>query len=167
MKEIGVATAGQGSFAAAGAAGLTQLLTDAGVTMDGVRVVDGSGLTTEDQLTCRTLVDTLTRRRPARWCGRACAVAGQTGTLADRFGGTAGGGASGPRPARCATPPRWPARSSRCRAGPCHVRLRRQRARPRLGHLRGGRARRAGRHPPDATPRVVRPGRPWRRCRPG
>ena len=87
MKEIGVATSGQGSFAA-GAAGLTQLLTDAGVTMHGVRVVDGSGLTTEDQLTCRTLVDTLTREETGPVVREGLAVAGQTGTLALRFGGT-------------------------------------------------------------------------------
>ena len=87
MKEIGVATSGEGSFAA-GAAGLTQLLTDAGVTMEGVRVVDGTGLTTEDQLTCRTLVDTLTREETGPVVREGLAVAGQTGTLALRFGGT-------------------------------------------------------------------------------
>jgi serine-type D-Ala-D-Ala carboxypeptidase/endopeptidase (penicillin-binding protein 4) len=91
MKEIGLATAGQGSFAA-GAAGLTQLLTDAGVPMDGVRVVDGTGLTTEDSLTCRTLVDTLTREETGPVVREGLAVAGQTGTLEDRFGGTAAAG---------------------------------------------------------------------------
>jgi serine-type D-Ala-D-Ala carboxypeptidase/endopeptidase (penicillin-binding protein 4) len=87
MKEIGLATAGQGSFAA-GAAGLTQLLTDAGVPMEGVRVVDGTGLTTGDSLTCRTLVDTLTREETGPIVREGLAVAGQTGTLEDRFGGT-------------------------------------------------------------------------------
>jgi D-alanyl-D-alanine carboxypeptidase/D-alanyl-D-alanine-endopeptidase (penicillin-binding protein 4) len=91
MKEIGVATTGQGSFAA-GAAGLAGLLADAGVPMEGVRVVDGSGLTTEDQLTCRALVDTLTREETGPVVREGLAVAGQTGTLQFRFGGTAAEG---------------------------------------------------------------------------
>ena len=91
MKEIGLATGGQGSFVA-GAAGLTQLLTDAGVPMEGVRVVDGTGLTTEDSLTCRTLVDTLSREETGPVVREGLAVAGQTGTLEDRFGGTAAAG---------------------------------------------------------------------------
>jgi len=91
MKEIGLATAGEGSFAA-GAAGLTQLLTDAGVPMEGVRVVDGTGLTTEDALTCRTLVDTLSREETGPVVREGLAVAGQTGTLEDRFGGTTAAG---------------------------------------------------------------------------
>jgi serine-type D-Ala-D-Ala carboxypeptidase/endopeptidase (penicillin-binding protein 4) len=84
MKEIGLATSDEGSFAA-GAAGLTQLLGDAGVPLDGVRVVDGTGLTTEDQFTCTTLVDLLTRPDTGPVVRNSLAVAGQTGTLALRW----------------------------------------------------------------------------------
>ena len=52
LKEIGVATSGNGS-ATAGKAALTQLLTDAGVAVDGVGLVDGSGLSNQGRLTCR------------------------------------------------------------------------------------------------------------------
>jgi serine-type D-Ala-D-Ala carboxypeptidase/endopeptidase (penicillin-binding protein 4) len=87
MKEIGVATSGEGTWAA-GAAGLTDLLGDAGVQLDGVRVVDGSGLTIENQLTCGTLVDVLTLEGSGQVVRSGLAVAGETGTLADRWEGT-------------------------------------------------------------------------------
>jgi serine-type D-Ala-D-Ala carboxypeptidase/endopeptidase (penicillin-binding protein 4) len=87
MKEIGVATSGQGTWAA-GAAGLTSLLGEAGVPLDGVRIVDGSGLTVEDQLTCGTLVDVLTLEGSGPVVRAGLAVAGETGTLAERWQGT-------------------------------------------------------------------------------
>ena len=58
LKEIGVAASGEGSWDA-GAAGLTELLAEAGVPVDGVHVADGSGLSIENRFTCRTLVDVL------------------------------------------------------------------------------------------------------------
>lgn len=87
LKEIGVATSGEGTWAA-GAAGLTALLGEAGVSSEGVEVVDGSGLTIENRLTCRTLVDVLTREQTGPILRDGLAVAGQTGTLADRWRGT-------------------------------------------------------------------------------
>jgi D-alanyl-D-alanine carboxypeptidase/D-alanyl-D-alanine-endopeptidase (penicillin-binding protein 4) len=87
MKEIGLATSDAGTFAA-GATGLSQLLSDAGIPMDGVRVVDGTGLTTEDQFTCTTLVDVLTHPDTGPVLRDGLAVAGQTGTLALRWRNT-------------------------------------------------------------------------------
>lgn len=87
MKEIGVVTGGEGTFAA-GAAGVTGLLRDAGVPVDGVQVVDGSGLTIDNQLTCRTLVDVLTLAEAGPLVRAGLPVAGETGTLADRWQGT-------------------------------------------------------------------------------
>jgi len=84
MKEIGLATADQGTFAA-GAEGLSRLLSDAGVPLDGVQVVDGTGLTTADSLTCATLVGVLTRPETGPVLRDGLAVAGQTGTLAMRW----------------------------------------------------------------------------------
>ena len=84
MKEIGLATSAEGSFAA-GADGLGRLLSDAHVPLDGVQLEDGTGLTTEDRLTCTTLVDVLTRPDTGPVVRDGLAVAGQTGTLALRW----------------------------------------------------------------------------------
>jgi D-alanyl-D-alanine carboxypeptidase/D-alanyl-D-alanine-endopeptidase (penicillin-binding protein 4) len=87
LKEIGVATSGNGS-AAAGKAALTQLLTDAGVAVDGVGLVDGSGLSNQGRLTCRTLTELLTLPEAGPVLRDGLAVAGETGTLAERWRGT-------------------------------------------------------------------------------
>ena len=87
LKEIGVATSGNGS-AAAGKAALTQLLTDAGVAVDGVGLVDGSGLSNQGQLTCRTLTELLSLPEAGPALRDGLAVAGETGTLAERWRGT-------------------------------------------------------------------------------
>ena len=87
LKEVGHAESGEGSWAA-GAAAATELLSDAGVAMDGVQVVDGSGLSTRNQLTCTTLVDVLTSPRTGPVVREGLAVAGETGTLATRWDGT-------------------------------------------------------------------------------
>ena len=87
LKEIGVAASGSGS-AAAGKAALAQLLTDAGVAVDGVGLVDGSGLSNQGRLTCRTLTELLTLRETGPVLRDGLAVAGETGTLAERWRGT-------------------------------------------------------------------------------
>jgi D-alanyl-D-alanine carboxypeptidase/D-alanyl-D-alanine-endopeptidase (penicillin-binding protein 4) len=87
LKEIGVATSGNGS-AAAGKAALTQLLTDAGVAVDGVGLVDGSGLSNQGRLTCRTLTGLLSLPEAGPALRNGLAVAGETGTLAERWRGT-------------------------------------------------------------------------------
>jgi D-alanyl-D-alanine carboxypeptidase/D-alanyl-D-alanine-endopeptidase (penicillin-binding protein 4) len=87
LKEIGVATSGNGS-AAAGKAALTQLLTDAGVAVDGIGLVDGSGLSNQGRLTCRTLTALLTLPEAGPVLRDGLAVAGETGTLAERWRGT-------------------------------------------------------------------------------
>jgi D-alanyl-D-alanine carboxypeptidase/D-alanyl-D-alanine-endopeptidase (penicillin-binding protein 4) len=84
IKEIGLATSDEGTFAA-GADGLGRLLSDAHVPLDGVQLVDGTGLTTEDRLTCTTLVDVLTRPDTGPVVRDGLAVAGRTGTLALRW----------------------------------------------------------------------------------
>lgn len=86
LKEIGVVTRGEGSWEA-GAAGLTDLLAGAGVG-EGLRVVDGSGLTIDNRLTCQALVDVLTLEGTGPVVRAGLAVAGETGTLAERWRGT-------------------------------------------------------------------------------
>jgi len=87
LKEIGVATSRNGS-AAAGKAALTQLLTDAGVAVGGVGLVDGSGLSNQGRLTCRTLTELLSLPEAGPALRDGLAVAGETGTLAERWRGT-------------------------------------------------------------------------------
>jgi D-alanyl-D-alanine carboxypeptidase/D-alanyl-D-alanine-endopeptidase (penicillin-binding protein 4) len=67
---------------------LTQLLSDAGVPLDGVTLVDGSGLSNQGRLTCRTLTDLLTRPETGTVIRDGLAVAGETGTLAEWWRGT-------------------------------------------------------------------------------
>jgi D-alanyl-D-alanine carboxypeptidase/D-alanyl-D-alanine-endopeptidase (penicillin-binding protein 4) len=91
LKEIGLAESGEGSWAA-GATALEAMLSEAGVTMDGVDIVDGTGLSIADQLTCRTLADVLALPETAPVVRDGLAVAGQTGTLAERWVGTPAAG---------------------------------------------------------------------------
>jgi len=87
MKEIGHHESGQGTWSA-GATDLTKLLTNAGLPLTGVHVVDGTGLSGTDQLTCRALVATLSRPGTGPVLQAGLPVAGRTGTLADRWVGT-------------------------------------------------------------------------------
>jgi serine-type D-Ala-D-Ala carboxypeptidase/endopeptidase (penicillin-binding protein 4) len=87
FKEIGLQKGGAGTWAA-GATAVTGLLTDAGIPLDGVRIVDGSGLSDADRLTCGFIVGLLTRPETGPTLVEGLAVAGQTGTLTDRWDGT-------------------------------------------------------------------------------
>ncbi len=88
VKEMGVRRAGAGTTAA-GLEVATRALTDLGVPMAGVVLVDGSGLARENRVTCRALTAAVDLgSRPgleSLWAGMA--VAGQTGTLADEMRG--------------------------------------------------------------------------------
>lgn len=87
LKEVGLDEAGSGTWEA-GAAAATQLLAEAGVAMDGVQIVDGSGLSDTNRLSCQLLVDLLTRPDTGPVLVEGLAVAGETGTLAGRWEGT-------------------------------------------------------------------------------
>lgn len=88
LKELGATQAGHGT-SAAGAAIVTRELASAGVPLDGVRIVDGSGLSVLDRLTANALTALL---RTA-WADpvlhpvlrAALPVAGVNGTLEDRM----------------------------------------------------------------------------------
>jgi D-alanyl-D-alanine carboxypeptidase/D-alanyl-D-alanine-endopeptidase (penicillin-binding protein 4) len=89
VKEIGVHRAKEGTTAAGLAAATAELAT-LGVPMEGVALVDGSGLSRDNRVTCQALAGTVDLGvRPdlaALWDGMS--VAGQTGTLADELLGT-------------------------------------------------------------------------------
>jgi serine-type D-Ala-D-Ala carboxypeptidase/endopeptidase (penicillin-binding protein 4) len=95
LKELGAVQAGHGTTAA-GAGVATGLLEQAGVPLDGVRIVDGSGLSLLDRMTSASLVSLLT----TMWDDpgvrlelvSSLPVAGRSGTLADRMRGTAAAG---------------------------------------------------------------------------
>ena len=88
VKELGAVQSGRGATAA-GAGVITGLLAAAGVPLDGVRLVDGSGLSLLDRLTPNALVSLLS----AMWNDlevrlellASLPVAGRTGTLHDRM----------------------------------------------------------------------------------
>jgi D-alanyl-D-alanine carboxypeptidase/D-alanyl-D-alanine-endopeptidase (penicillin-binding protein 4) len=90
VREVGVKVAKQGTTAA-GAKAVGDKVHELGVPTDGVALVDGSGLDRGNRVSCQTLMGVLGfGARPefnALWNGLA--VAGQTGTLADEFRGSA------------------------------------------------------------------------------
>ena len=88
LKELGRHEEGAGTWEA-GAAAATAVLDDAGVGLDGVRIVDGSGLSSENRLTCQLLVDLLSLPETEAAIADGLAVAGETGTLQDRWDDTA------------------------------------------------------------------------------
>jgi serine-type D-Ala-D-Ala carboxypeptidase/endopeptidase (penicillin-binding protein 4) len=88
-RELGVRAANQGTTTA-GTAAIADKLGELGVPVDGLALVDGSGLDRGDRVSCRTLVAALALgARPelrALWDGLA--VAGQSGTLEDELRGS-------------------------------------------------------------------------------
>lgn len=74
---------------------LTQVLDHLGVTHDGVRFADGSGLSRDDRVTPRLLVEldrTMLAGRHAEVWASLMAVTGESGTLRNRLGGTVASG---------------------------------------------------------------------------
>lgn len=86
LKEIGFVTRQAGSRAA-GIAAVTDTLTTWGVSMNGFQMVDGSGLSSENSASCRTLLDVLDRYDERSALFQSLPVAGRTGTLASLFVG--------------------------------------------------------------------------------
>jgi D-alanyl-D-alanine carboxypeptidase/D-alanyl-D-alanine-endopeptidase (penicillin-binding protein 4) len=89
-RELGLKVAGHGSTAA-GTTAITDKLRELGVPVDGLVLVDGSGLDRGDRMSCATVLAAFSfGARPefdALWQGLA--VAGQTGTLEDELRGSA------------------------------------------------------------------------------
>jgi serine-type D-Ala-D-Ala carboxypeptidase/endopeptidase (penicillin-binding protein 4) len=83
-KEIGRRASGAGTTQA-GLAAITQDLSAHGLPTDGTSEVDGSGLATQDRVTCGLVQAVLDRAGPTSVIGQGLPVAGQTGTLEKRF----------------------------------------------------------------------------------
>jgi D-alanyl-D-alanine carboxypeptidase/D-alanyl-D-alanine-endopeptidase (penicillin-binding protein 4) len=86
-KELGHKESGEGSTAA-GVAVSRDVLAGAGLPLDGVTLVDGSGLSRADRVTCGLLTALLGEAGTGSALERSLAVAGRTGSLAERFLGT-------------------------------------------------------------------------------
>jgi D-alanyl-D-alanine carboxypeptidase/D-alanyl-D-alanine-endopeptidase (penicillin-binding protein 4) len=88
LKQLGARIRGAGTTAA-GARVVRAELRERGVTMDGVRIVDGSGLSRKDRLTARALAELLISAASDAEIGVAFVaslpVAGVNGTLKDRM----------------------------------------------------------------------------------
>lgn len=87
VKELGVASAEQGSTTA-GTLALSTSLRGAGLTEAGLFAVDGSGLSDENRVTCSLVHDALELPTHKATIRAAMPVAGESGTLADVFAGT-------------------------------------------------------------------------------
>lgn len=86
-KELGRQRSDEGTTAA-GTAAVEQVLTDRGLSTEGLRMLDASGLDPENRLTCRLLVEALDEEGPDSALAARLPIAGQTGTLRRRMRGT-------------------------------------------------------------------------------
>lgn len=77
------------STTAGGAAEVREVLDDGRLDLTGSTVADGSGLSPDNRTTCRLLVDLLARPDTGDLLRELLPVAGQSGTLTERFQGTA------------------------------------------------------------------------------
>lgn len=84
LKELGVATGGDGTRAA-GIAVMTTALQELGIDTAPLVIADGSGLSPQNRVTCRAIVQVLGMHSPTDAFGAALPVAGESGTLADDF----------------------------------------------------------------------------------
>lgn len=88
LKELGHSATGQGTREG-GLQMVQQTLQGWGVPMDGMALVDGSGLSDENRLTCATLLGVMQHQSIDDPFGQGLAVAGAAGgTLSDAFVGT-------------------------------------------------------------------------------
>ncbi len=87
LKELGVADSGEGTVAA-GLNVVDRTLRAWGIPMDGVRLVDASGLSTDNRMTCAALLAVLQRVQDSP-VAAGLPVAGTSGTMQDAFVGTA------------------------------------------------------------------------------
>ncbi len=87
LRELGLQVNGAGTFPA-GTAAVRSVLTEAGYDLTGVDPVDGSGLSADDRVTCELVSELLARPPTAALLRDGLAVAGETGTLADRWDGS-------------------------------------------------------------------------------
>jgi D-alanyl-D-alanine carboxypeptidase/D-alanyl-D-alanine-endopeptidase (penicillin-binding protein 4) len=84
VKEMGRKESGQPTTAA-GVAAVTREMEELGLARPGTRAADGSGLDETNAASCRLLMNILDQGGPEGLVAHGLAIAGKTGTLADRF----------------------------------------------------------------------------------
>jgi D-alanyl-D-alanine carboxypeptidase/D-alanyl-D-alanine-endopeptidase (penicillin-binding protein 4) len=84
LKELAVAR-GRPATTVDGAAVALEVAAELGLPLGGVVVADGSGLSSDNLVSCRLVQAVLDRGGPTGPIGAGLAVAGQTGTLTERF----------------------------------------------------------------------------------
>ncbi len=84
LKEIGLKASGAGTREA-GAAAVAATLASWGIDTNGLVVADGSGLSADDRVSCRTMISVLQHAGFEGPVGQGLAIGGETGTLADAF----------------------------------------------------------------------------------
>jgi D-alanyl-D-alanine carboxypeptidase/D-alanyl-D-alanine-endopeptidase (penicillin-binding protein 4) len=87
LKEIGLKASGSGTRDA-GAAAVAATLAAWGIDTTGLVLADGSGLSLDNRITCRTMLAVLQHAGYEGPVGQGLAIGGQTGTLIDVFGDT-------------------------------------------------------------------------------
>jgi D-alanyl-D-alanine carboxypeptidase/D-alanyl-D-alanine-endopeptidase (penicillin-binding protein 4) len=91
LKELGLQVRGAGTFDD-GARAAAMVLAEAGFDLTGVRMVDGSGLAGSNAVDCGLLVELLEHPATQDAMRAGMPVAGETGTLAERFIGSPAAG---------------------------------------------------------------------------
>lgn len=91
VKQLGVAQTGVGSTAA-GTSAMVAILTTAGLEGFELAPLDGSGLDGANKMTCPQLTSLLRFPETRAWIEEALPVAGENGTIADRFQNTSAEG---------------------------------------------------------------------------
>lgn len=84
VKEVGVATAGEGT-SEAGLDAIRSWAEQAGLPTEGMVLADGSGLSEDNRLSCALLAELLVREGPAGTVADGLARPGEPGTLRDRL----------------------------------------------------------------------------------
>jgi D-alanyl-D-alanine carboxypeptidase/D-alanyl-D-alanine-endopeptidase (penicillin-binding protein 4) len=87
LKEIGLESSGAGTRQA-GADAIAATLATWGIDTTGLVVADGSGLSTDGRISCRTMLSVLQHAGFESAVGQGLPIGGETGTLADAFGDT-------------------------------------------------------------------------------
>ncbi len=86
-KELGVSRFGDGSTSQ-GVLAMLEIVGEQGISIDSIFPTDGSGLALNDRLSCDAIIDILEFVGPESDLAAAMPVAGESGTLRDRFKNT-------------------------------------------------------------------------------
>jgi len=87
VKEMGLSRLGEGSTSQ-GVLAMLEIVGEQGIAIDSVFPTDGSGLSLNDRLSCNAVTDVLDLVGPESELAASMPVAGESGTLRDRFRGT-------------------------------------------------------------------------------